>query len=184
MAEPYVSPYTDDPDGIPDDAVLYRRIKLPDWVDWSVRNTANQPRIKGWAFQDWRPKMAAEKNLPGPAMSVGLKSILEAHGYDASRMIEGRVGYAVAGITAAKARAIEQGITGNPTDMEPWHTLVFCLHRKVKNDAMEVALAEAAFWVIAPDPPQGAAGAAADPGGAPADPGAAPAGDGGGAAAG
>jgi hypothetical protein len=158
VTEPYVSPYVDDPDGIPDDAVLYRRIKLPDWVDWSVRNEANQPRIKGWAFQDWRPKMAAEKNLPGPAMSAGLKSILEAHGYDASRMIDGLPGYAVAGLTAAKARAIEQGITGNPTDEEPWHTLVFCLHRKAKNDAMEVALAEAAFWVIAPDPPDDAAG--------------------------
>lgn len=162
MAEPYVAPYVDDSDGIPGDAVLYRRIKLPDWVDWSVLNDANQPRIKGWAFQDWSPKMAQKQGLPGPAMSVGLKSILEAHGHDAGRMIEGRIGYAVAGLTAAKARAIEQGIRGNPTDEEPWHALVFCLHRKAKNDAMEEALAEAAFWVIAPDPPADAGGAAAD----------------------
>jgi hypothetical protein len=123
-------------------------------VDWSVRNDENQPRIKSWAFQDWTPKMVEKHGLPGPAMSVGLKSILEAHGYEANRMIEGRTGYAVAGLTAAAARAVQQGITGHPTDDEPWHSLVFCLHRKAKNDEMEVALAEAAFWVIAPDPPE------------------------------
>jgi len=162
VAEPYVSPYVDDSEGIPDDAILYRRIRLPDWVDWSVRNDANQPRIKGWAFQDWTPKMAEKQGLPGPAMSVGLKSILNAHGHDASRMIEGRTGYAVAGLTAAAARQVEQGMTGRPTDQEPWHALVFCLHRKAKNGAMEEALAEAAFWVIAPDPPDDAGGAAAD----------------------
>jgi hypothetical protein len=169
VAEPYVSPYADDPDDIPGDAVLYRRIKLPDWVDWSVRNEANQPRIKGWAFQDWTPKMVEKLGLPGPAMSVGLKSILEAHGYDAGRMIEGRIGYAVAGLTAAEARAIEQGIAGNPTDNEPWHALVFCLHRKAKNDAMEEALAEAAFWVIAPDPTDDVAGGEAGDAGAAVD---------------
>src|SRR6202158_1955013 len=123
--------------------------------------------MKGWALQDWTPKMSAKLNLPGPAMSVGLKTVLDASGHDASRMIEGRAGYAVAGLTAAKARAIEQGIVGNPTDEEPWHALVFCLHRKAKNDAMEEALAEAAFWVIAPDPPDdAAAGEAADAGAA------------------
>jgi len=149
MPGDWASPYSDDAT-IEDDDVLYRRIKLPDWVRSNELGSGGRPQIRSIAFQDFTDAMASKWGLPAPAMSVGLGSVITANGRDASVMIEHHEGYGVASLRARDVRQFDQGIQRYPTDSEPWHAIVFCLNRKSKNDPMKDRLAERAVWVIPP----------------------------------
>ena len=150
MGDAWQSPYVDDAT-ISDDEILYRRIKLPDWLHPTDRDAGGHPVIRGTlAFQDFTEAMAAKWGLPAPAMSVGLASVIAQQGHDASVMIAARPGYGVASVLASEVRELDQGIQRHPTETEPWHAIVFCLHRKTKNDAQKTRLGEKAAWVIPP----------------------------------
>src|SRR4029077_12533025 len=110
-----------------------------------------RPLIRGTlAFQDFTEAMALKWSLPAPAMSVGLASVIAEHGLDAAVMIAGREGYGVASVLARDVRDLDQGIQRHPTELEPWHAVVFCLTRKSKSDAQKTRLGQKATWVIPP----------------------------------
>jgi hypothetical protein len=140
MPDDWASPYNDDAT-IEEEELLYRRIKLPDWVRPNELDSDGRPRIRSVAFQDFTEALA---------FKWGLASVLAAHGRDASALIEHRVGYGVAGLRASDVRQFQQGIQRHPTDNEPWHAIVFCLHRKSKNEPIKDRLAEKAVWILPP----------------------------------
>ncbi len=149
----YESPFTDDP-GIPAEEILYRRVPVQ-WIDWDAEQ--NGPRIKRAAFQDYPAERAADLNLPGPCMSVGLSSILDEHGVDPADLLTdwGRESYGLASVRAADVRLNnDQGIMPWPTQAEPWHGVVFSKKGPKRTGSMQSQLARAAVWVVLPDRPE------------------------------
>jgi hypothetical protein len=150
MAAPYISPYEDEPEAIPDDALLYRRIQGR-WIDWATRDPDNRPRLTGGAFQDASRKLCEQWGYPGRAMSVGLSLILEGLGFGPEKMLESIAeGVGLAALRAGDVRFLHQGVTRRPTDSEPWHGLIFSKLSPQKNDTTQSDLAARAVWVIVP----------------------------------
>lgn len=143
-----------DQEDIPDDELLYRRIPPP-WIDWNSLDASGRPRIRRAAFQDYPAEKAREMGMPGPCMSVGLASILNAHDRQPTQLLEGwGANYGIASLRAGDARQLEQGVMRWPTEDEPWHGVVFTKIGSKKTGGTQNALAQAASWVEVPDRPQ------------------------------
>lgn len=146
----------DDEESIPDEEFVYRRILFPNWVDDTKRDNLGRPRIKRSAFQEFGAEKARQLGYPGPCFSVGLSSVLTAHGREPTDLLEGWDSedrkYGIAHLRVADIRRKGRGVMARPTDQEPWHAVVFpktTETRKQKADS-ESALAAAAVWVHVP----------------------------------
>lgn len=149
-ASNFESPYTDERNSIPEDALLYRRI-YGEFIDWSSVDAEGRPRLTGQAFQDYSLQAAQRLGLPAPCMSVALGLILEEHGLPPEKVLEGYDDtYGLAVLTAGDARSLYQGVMTKPTTDEPWHAIVFSINSSKKNKTVRSALAEKAQWVHVP----------------------------------
>jgi hypothetical protein len=152
-AAPYNSPFTDQLDAIPNEARLYRLI-LPQWVDWdSPAVNGPGPRFKRLAFQDYRKEDAERLGYEGPCLSVALGRILDELALDPNNLPALHAvpeTYGVAWFTAEAARKLAAGAQGlmlRPEPNLPWHTIVFCMAKDKKSEAMQKGLAAAAHWL-------------------------------------
>jgi len=148
-----VESFDDQSDAIPDDVLLYRRIP-PVGIDWTKRNMAGEPRLSGGGFQDYSAAKAADYGLPGPAMSVGLQSVLVQYGKEPGVMLDGFPDtYGLAGVRAGEVRALNQGVMANPTEKEPWHAVVYSKDGKRRSPSVQTKIAQVARWVLLPADP-------------------------------
>jgi hypothetical protein len=149
-ASNFESPYTDERNSIPGDALLYRRI-YNDFIDWNSVDAEGNPRLTGQAFQDYSLQAAQRLGLPAPCMSVALGFLLEEHGFPPEKVLEDfDHTYGLAVLTAGDARSVYQGVMAKPTTDEPWHAIVFSTNSPKKNKTVRSALAEKAQWVHVP----------------------------------
>jgi hypothetical protein len=149
--------FEDDLVGVPDEAVLYRR------VDWDkIGGKAKYPpgeigKINSNCFTDYPAEKATDLGYPGPCMSVGVSTVLQDYEHEPSKMLEGFSDYGLACVTAGDLRKLTrgdgeprpQGIMLSPTDDEPWHGVVFDLIDLQRSNATRKAVARIAAWEIA-----------------------------------
>lgn len=138
-----------------DDEWLYRRV-YPDFIDWDHRDDDGRPRVKSGAFQDYGDKQAADLGYEAPAMSVALRSVMQAQAVEALQLLAGfHETYGLVAITAGEARAAYQGVMRRPTEGEPWHGIVFDKTSRRRRPAAQRALAIAASlrWIVVPSDP-------------------------------
>jgi hypothetical protein len=129
--------FPDDP-SIPDEAELFRRIP---------------PRhiIQDHNLGRFRPSSAAfEDDGDGDPMSVYLATFLEVNHRDASSVLIGHPGYALASITAGAARTLRQTVHHDPLPEEFSHAVVCGDKRSGGNNSAKKIFAKSAEWVIAP----------------------------------
>lgn len=140
----------DDPERIPNDEILYRRIS---WqgarpVDGEV------PRLVGNGFADYSLERALQFGYPAPCMSVAVHSVLLADSKSASVELDGFEGHGLAQITAGVLRNLSrpngtpcpQGIMLAPEPSRPWHAVVFGLNGGRRPNAAKDAIAAFAEW--------------------------------------
>lgn len=145
------SPYQDNAD-IPDGDEVFRRVS-PEWIDWDAIDPEGRPGVTSQAFQDQTEAAAERLGAPAPGMSVGVASILIARGHSHERMLDevDPETYGLVGVFAGTLRALGQGIHPWPTDSEPWHAIVFDLHRPRRSKTTRAAIRDAARWIIVPN---------------------------------
>jgi hypothetical protein len=154
-----VDAFYDDAAGIPDDAVLYRRIR-PGIVTWPALDSEDEPSIPRQGLQDYPDVLAREKfELPGACMSVAREKVLSDYGYAPKKLIEEYPTYGVISMTAGAVRQLgsappgidwRQGVMPDPRPPdEPWHAVVYWPGGK-KTRGIETALAKVSKWVILP----------------------------------
>lgn len=125
--------YRDDPT-ISDDTQLLRRIP-----HWHFIEDKNLGQI--------RPSSAAfDNHLNGSPMSVILADVLTQTGRTPEAILAGHEGFALAAITAGRARECGQGVAREPLPDEPAHAVVF----GEKSKRVRRKLAEEARWVVPP----------------------------------
>lgn len=151
-----VAAFADDTEGIPDDAILYRR------VVWNLIGGRQKcppgavASLNGNCFADWSAEKAIEEGFPGPCMSVGLSTVLEELRFTPEKMLENYPDYGLAFVTAAELRKLAkadgtpcpQGIMTAATDAEPWHGVVFDLAGGRRAGSAKNAIAKAAQWKV------------------------------------
>lgn len=104
------APYEDEPDDIPDSAVLFRRV-APPLVDWDQPDEEGRPRLHSGAFQDYTDERARELGYPGPSMSVHLASVLAEFGRAPQDLLaEYGPAYGLVRFTAGDLRAHSMGV--------------------------------------------------------------------------
>jgi hypothetical protein len=99
-------------------------------------------------FGDYSRKMAAAKGYSKPCMSVGLRSVLLDHGFDASKLLEKMPDYGVASIRVGDLRNLlrptgadcPQGVMLCPEPGEPWHAVVFDRLSPQRSDAAKKSI--------------------------------------------
>jgi len=153
--EATLRPLVDDPEEIPDDTTIFRRV-LSDWVDWS----SGQPRAKSIAFQDYPKDAAARRGLNGFCMSVGRGGrvhdpALMVPDYDPAAGVTWFLAQELRELRNAAGGPIPQGLMPDPTEAEPWHAVVFSLDGRRKTGAMQSAMAllVRGRWAVPPGQP-------------------------------
>ncbi len=139
-------PYEDEPEAIPDDAVLYRRVH-PNYVDVDEDGTL---KVQSGAFQDASAEWAHEHGYPGPAMSVHLRSVLKSEGKHPSSVLEGLLGFGLVRLRAGDLRDHGMGIQRRPTEDDPSHAVVFAIDRSKRSGGQQKRTRDAAEWEITP----------------------------------
>ncbi len=148
--------FVDDLVGIPDGAVLYRR------VSWGILGgdkkcmPGQAARLSGNAFADYRENVARELDYPGPCMSVAVSTVLTALRLPPSKVVESYPGYGLARVRAADLRnlsradgsACPQGLMLAPTKKEPWHCVVFDPQDPPRKGSVQKAIARVAEWEL------------------------------------
>lgn len=147
-------PFVDDRNGVPDDALLYRRVS---WGSIGGRCPPGQlAELSGNCFRDYPDAQARALGYPGPCMSVGVGTVLQARGLQPEAMLVGHAGYGLAVVRAGDLRrlcrfdgtACEQGVMLSPTDEEPWHGVVFDKSGSARSKAVAVAVQRKAEWHV------------------------------------
>jgi hypothetical protein len=147
----------DDPEAVPDTAMLYRRVAWDKIGGRSRCPLGEVGRLNANCFTDWPPDAAAEAGFLRPCMSVGVSTVLERLGYSPEKMLEDYPDYGLACVTAGVLRSLTkadgitpcpQGIMLAPTEKEPWHGVVFDLTSERRSGAAKSAIVAAAKWVI------------------------------------
>ena len=147
---------TDDPVGVPDDAILYRRVdwdKIGGQAKYAVGEVG---RLNANAFTDYDAARAATFGYSGPCMSVGTSIVLAKLGKGPEALLEGFPGYGLARMRAGDLRhlvrgdhtACPQGIMLAPTEAEPWHAVVFDLAGGKRSTSAAKAISRVADWEI------------------------------------
>lgn len=146
--------FVDDVEGVPDDAVLYRRV---DWDKVGGRDRClpgAQASLTANCFRDYPDDRAVAMGYPGPCMSVAAGNLLPAEG--PSVLLAGYPAYGLAAVTAGALRQLTrasgdpcpQGVMLAPTASEPWHAVVFDLTTDKRSDGVCKAIAAAARWEL------------------------------------
>jgi hypothetical protein len=150
-------PLTDDPAGIPNDVILYRRVR---WDQIGGRDRCpkgEEAALIGNAFSDYPASKAHEYGLGGPCMSIGISTVLEGLRLGPDAMLIGKgPDFGVAAISAGNLRSLKrksaeprpQGVMAAPTNDEPWHGVVFGGSQSPRNKTDKQAIADFANWVI------------------------------------
>lgn len=149
--EDYSSPFCDDEDLIPDDAILLRRVP-PNFIDWEALDQHGLPRITSGAFQDYAAQKARDEfGLPGACMSVIVLSVVISEGRDVAELLTpfGPTN-GLAQMSAGIVRSSGQGVQMDPRPGEPWHAVVFAKTKAKKDNTMKSCLAAAASWHTPP----------------------------------
>jgi hypothetical protein len=149
--EGYSSPFCDDEDLIPDEAILLRRVP-PDFIDWEELDQHGLPRITSAAFQDYSAQKAqSEFGLPGACMSVIVLAVVINKGRDAAELlIPFGAMNGLSQMSASTVRSCGQGVQMDPRPGEPWHAVVFAKTKAKKDNTMKSCLAAAASWHTPP----------------------------------
>lgn len=127
------------------------RVVNPGFVDWNTQDDQGRPRITNQAFQDFPEERCLDLGVPARSMSVGLEPVLSQHGFSAEKMLElWDETYGLAAISGRDLRGCEQGVVGWPTEVEPWHGLVFASQGNKRTVSKQKCLARAAEWLIVP----------------------------------
>jgi uncharacterized OsmC-like protein len=129
--------FPDDP-SVTDETDLLRRI--PPWHLVKDKNSG-AIRISSAAFED------DDEHDP---MSVYLASILSANQRDASSVLIGHEGFALASITAGLAREKRQTVHPDPLAHESSHAVVCGDKRSGGNKCAKKVFAKSAKWIISP----------------------------------
>lgn len=123
------APYKDDPT-IPDHAELWRRIPPRHFF-----LDENEGR--------WRPSSAAFDDVE---MSVALAEVVVTASGGPETVLAGHPGYALAALSAGRARECDQAVARDPLPDEPAHAIVY--GRKSKS--IRVRFARECVWVVPP----------------------------------
>lgn len=149
-----VTKLLDDPVGVPDDTVLYRRT---DWGKIGGRptepDTENLSITKNF-FTDAPQSLADQYGLERACMSVGVSSVL---GSQPERMLANWPNCGLVSVTAGELRrlrksdgtAVPQGVMLFPTEAEPWHAVVFTL-TGLKRDGQTLKAIAALARIVVP----------------------------------
>lgn len=144
------APYEDEPDAIPDEAVLFRRV-APDFIAWEQVDEHGVPAFRSGAFQDYPEERARELGYPGPAMSVHLADILEQLGKSPEEFLAPHgPEFGLVCFPAGTLRAHDMGVQRRATDDDPSHAVVFATTRGKRNRAQQKRTRESAQWVVPP----------------------------------
>jgi hypothetical protein len=152
----YILDFADDQVGVPDEALLYRRV---DWDKIGGRSrcpVGETGKINGNCFTDYPLDRATAMGYPGPCMSVGVDVVLKEHGQKAAKLLEKCEGYGLACVTAGDLRRLTrpdgspcpQGVMLSPTEVEPWHGVVFDITDGQRKTSVCKAIARIAKWAI------------------------------------
>jgi hypothetical protein len=148
--------FVDDPDGIPDEAILYRRV---DWdkIGGIARAVSGvEPSLNGNCFSDYPESEAGNLGFPGPCMSVGVSMVLDQLELPVGRLLQGFEGYGLASMRAGDLRVLKRadgtpcphGVMLAPTDSEPWHGIVFDETTRPRKGGVQKAVCRIAKWEI------------------------------------
>jgi len=143
----------DDPHGVPNSTVLYRR------TTWDkIGGKRGEPGTDFWGltpnfFTDAPPHEAARLGFARVSMSVGVAALLDG---EPEKMLAGFPDMGLASITAEYLRNLKkgdgtpcpQGIMLAPTASEPWHAVVFDLTDEKRSGAAMKAICKASTVVI------------------------------------
>ena len=148
------APYIDEPDKVPSDARLIRRVS-PEHVDWDGDRVGNRLRVTKQAIQMLSQELALKFGCPGPGMSLiaeHLSTSLE----DLVSRYHDDEGYGLAYLDGNLLRvAGERGIQHRPTESEPAHVVMFRLDGGKKlSPSLREQLADhaTANWIVEPRP--------------------------------
>jgi hypothetical protein len=147
---------TDDPVGVPDDTILYRRV---DWDKIGGRGkyaAGEVGKLNANAFTDYDAARAATFGYAGPCMSVAASTVLAKLGKDPDVLLERFPGYGLARMRASDLRHLvrgdgmecPQGIMLAPTEAEPWHAVVFDIAGVKRPASAAKAIVRVAEWEI------------------------------------
>lgn len=146
--------YVDDTHSIPDDEIVYRRVR-PDAVNWSVTDSEGYPKINKNAFSDASEEEALRLGCPGRAMSLSISSVLDAHGLDPiTYLLAEWPGYGLVCMTAGALRSHgDQGLQLWPTEDDVSHGVLFTTvpGNAKRGGGQERRTREAARWFKLPD---------------------------------
>lgn len=146
----------DDPDGVPDSSILYRR------VGWEMVGGRNRYapgaklELRENHFTDYSEEAARNLGYPRRCMSVGVDHVLRQHDQLPEKMLEGCPHLGLVAILAGDLRnlvrldgtACPQGVMLAPTKDEPWHTVVFDLSDPTRKKSAARSIASKATWVV------------------------------------
>jgi len=126
-------------------------------VEKIVPTKGLQATINGNCFTDYPIAKAQQLGLPDACMSVGIGSVIEAHGCTPDVMLQNYGGYGLARVRVGDLRRLTrlngepcpQGIMPYPTEREPWHGVVFDKARRPRQKPACKAIASVAEWYIA-----------------------------------
>lgn len=151
-----IEQFKDDPDGVPNDAILYRRVHW-DMAGGRAQYTEGEAlRLSGNHFSDYPEGSALALGFPAPCMSVGVDAILTDRGYGPEKMLEKHPEMGLVQVTAGDLRSLvkldgtpcPQGIMLAPTGNEPWHAVVFDCHEQPRSKKVRNQILLKAQWVV------------------------------------
>jgi hypothetical protein len=150
----------DDPLGIPDDAILYRRITWQYFGAASRYELGETPKLNQNCFQDFPFERCTADGYDCCCLSLDLAVLVAAHGRTPASLCQAwGADYGLARVEAGALRrlqrgdgtAVPQGFALDPTEQEPWHVLMFDLSSPAEAQrpgGARKAVAAAAEWVI------------------------------------
>lgn len=149
------SPYIDEPEKIPPDSVLVRRVS-PDHVDWDGERVDGRLRVSRQAIQLLSPELALKFGCPGPGLSLIALHLSEPLEQLVEKYHVGQ-GQGLAYLDARMLRGDEgeRGIQHRWMADEPGHVVMFRFDggRKLAK-GLQQSLADYATsnWIVEPSP--------------------------------
>ena len=114
-------PFLDDPQAVPDNERLLRRIRPHDMK----RQHDGVARPNSAAFQLQRLDQCLEEGYPGRLLSLASWSILEQNGFGPEKLVESFADYLICSLLARDLREIGYGLDLRGPQAEPWHVCAF-----------------------------------------------------------
>lgn len=145
--------FVDDPDGVPDSTVLFRR------TSWEkIGGRRGEPGSSFWGvtpnfFTDAPIQEAIRLGFARTCMSVGVSTVL---GDEPEKMLTRFPDMGLVAVTAGQLRSLQkgdgtpcpQGIMLAPTQEEPWHAVVFAVNEDKRSGAACKAIAKLCRVVV------------------------------------